>query len=109
MPRPWEFTGADIFRVSRFQLEVGKELRVEIGPADLGHRPLRGWRGLGGADSARGRGTLTSRVNQPPETIAHVWLRFHPKEIARLFPPETVFADGATNLLARCAPSPMPR
>ena len=34
--RPWEFTDGDIFRVARFRLEVGKELRVEIGPADLG-------------------------------------------------------------------------
>jgi hypothetical protein len=97
--RSWEFTEGDIFRVTQFHLEVGKELRVEVGPADLG---------LGHcADGAvwavlipRQSGELTFSTN-PPEAIAHVWLRFHPGEIARLFPPETVSADGATNLLAQ--------
>ena len=30
-----------------------------------------------------------------------MWLRFHPKEVNRVFPPETVFADGASNLAAQ--------
>ena len=96
--RSWDFTENDIFRVTQFRLEVGKDLRVDIGPADLGIGHC--------ADGAvwavlipRANGTLTSRgTNQEP--ISHVWLRFHPKEITRLFPPETVFAGDATNPLA---------
>ncbi len=98
--RSWEFTGGDIFRVKDFHLEVGKELRIEVGAADLGIGHC--------ADGAvwavlipRASGTLTSPAANREEAISHVWLRFHPKEIARLFPPETVSADGATNLLAQ--------
>ena len=95
--RPWEFTAADMFRISRFSLEVDQKLKVEAGPADLGIGHC--------ADGAvwavlipRDGGTLvTQSTNQ--ETISHVWLRFHPSEIARLFPSDTVFADGATNLV----------
>ncbi|HZQ48431.1 MAG TPA: hypothetical protein VFC07_15545, partial [Verrucomicrobiae bacterium] len=97
--RSWEFTNGDIFRVTQFQLEVGKDLRVEIGPADLGIGHC--------ADGAvwavvipRTNGTLTRQVTNQ-EAIAHVWLRFHPKEINRLFPPATVSPDGATNLFAQ--------
>ena len=97
--RPWEFTSTDVFRVSRFHLEVAKELRVDVETGDLGIGHC--------ADGAvwavlipRASGTLTSRgTNQ--EIISHVWLRFHPKEITRLFPPETVSADDATNLSAQ--------
>ncbi len=97
--RSWEFTEDDVFRVTQYRLEVGKELRVDVGPADLGIGHC--------ADGAvwavlipRASGTLTSRgTNQ--DVISHVWLRFHPKEITRLFPPETVSASGATNLLAQ--------
>jgi len=97
--RSWELADRDIFRVTQFRLEVGKELRVEAGPADLacGHC----------ADGAlwavlipRAGGTLT-RQGTNQEAIAHVWLRFHPMEISRLFPPETVFADGASNISAQ--------
>jgi Peptidase family S41/Tricorn protease C1 domain len=97
--RSWEFTGGDIFQLSKFNLEIGKQLRVEIGPADLG---------IGhSADGAvwaviipRTNGTLTSQGTNHEE-IASVWLRFHPKEINRLFPPETVSSGDASNLLTQ--------
>ena len=96
--RPWEFTAADVFRVAQFRLEVCKALRLTVGPADLGIGHC--------ADGAvwavlipQEGGELTSSAASQPEAVAHVWLRFHPKEIARLFPPDTVSADGATNLV----------
>ena len=98
--RSWEFTGGDIFRVKGFRLEVGKEFRIEVGPADLGIGHCEDgavWAVL----IPRAGGTLTSPAANRAEAISHVWLRFHPKEITRLFPPETVFAGGATNLLAQ--------
>src|ERR1700728_3824417 len=80
--RLWEFAGGDIFQLSKFDLEIGQQLRVEIGPADLGIGHC--------ADGAvwaviipRTNGILTSRGTS--EEIASVWLRFHPKEINRLF------------------------
>jgi hypothetical protein len=95
--RSWEFTDGDIFRVTQFRLEAGKEMRVESGPADLGigHCPDGAvWAVL----IPRASGTLTSQVNNQ-EAVAHVWLRFHPRELARLFPPRTVFKNGASNLM----------
>ena len=49
----------------------------------------------------RADGKLTSDTSSQPENISHVWLRFHPKELNRLFPPETVFKDGMGNLAAQ--------
>jgi hypothetical protein len=96
--RSWEFTGTDIFRLSHFGFAVGKDFRVETGAADLGIGHC--------ADGAvcavlipRQSGELTSSATNQPEAISHVWLRFHPKEITRLFPPQTVFADGDSNLV----------
>ena len=97
--RPWEFTSADMFRVSRFAFEAGEELKVEIGLADLGIGHC--------ADGAvwavvipRADGTLTRQLTNQ-ESIAHVWLRFHPNEIDGLFPPDTVLADSTSSLAAQ--------
>jgi hypothetical protein len=96
--RVWDFTKNDIFRVTQFRLEVGKDLRVDTGPADLGVGHCSDgavWAVL----IPEANGTLTTRgTNQ--ELISHLWLRFHPKEITRLFPTETVTASNAANLLA---------
>ena len=82
--RAWQFTASDIFRISQFNLEVGKGLRIAVGMADLG---------IGhSADGAvwaivipRAGGKLTSSATDEPENISHIWLRFHPGEIDRLF------------------------
>ncbi len=95
--RPWQFTGADIFEVSRFALEVGKDLRLEAGASDLGVGHC-----VDGAVWAvllpRAEGTLTSSTVTNQEKVAHVWLRFHPAEIDRLFPPDTVLGPGQRTL-----------
>jgi len=95
--RPWQFTPADIFRVSRFSLQVGQQLKVQTGPADLGIGHC--------ADGAvwavlipREGGKLTRQGTGEAEDIAHVWLRFHPEAINRLFPPDTVSAAGSSGL-----------
>lgn len=98
--RSWDFRDGDVFRLTQFRLKAGKDLRVEVGPADLGIGHC--------ADGAvwavvipRTSGKLTSPAADREETVSHIWLRFHPKEINRLFPPETVFADGAAYGLAQ--------
>src|SRR6266536_5556742 len=96
--RAWEFSEADVFRVTGFNLEVGKGLRVAVGAADLGIG-----RSVDGAVWAvvmpHGEGRISSPALREPELIRHVWLRFHPRVIARLFPSETVFANGDKELV----------
>jgi beta-lactamase regulating signal transducer with metallopeptidase domain/outer membrane lipoprotein-sorting protein len=95
--RPWQFGPEDIFQVSGFTLEVGKDLRVQTGVADLGIGHC--------ADGAvwavlipHEEGKLTSSAASNEEAIVSVWLRFHPAQIDRLFPPETVSAAAAGDL-----------
>jgi len=97
--RVWEFSGADIFRLTRFHLVAGQDLRLEMGAADLGiGRCADG--ALWAVVIPREGGTLLSqRTNQ--EQISHARLRFHPATVSRLFPSDTVFADGATNLVSQ--------
>jgi hypothetical protein len=70
---------------------------VEAGAADLGIGHC--------ADGAtwavlipRAGGTMTSSAAKRDEAVAHVWLRFHPGEISRLFPANTVLAAGNASL-----------
>ena len=95
--RPWQFTEADLYRLSKFRLDVA-DLHIDIGAADLGIGHC-----TDGAVWAiilpRETGKLASPAATGEESIASVWLRFHPREIDRLFPPETVSAGGDTNLL----------
>jgi hypothetical protein len=96
--RAWNFNQQDIFRVSKFELQVGDQLKVETDSADLGVGHCSDgavWAVL----IPRAQGTLTSPVARQGEPVANVWLRFHPSQISRLFPPDTVFADGDTNLI----------
>ncbi|MDR3460594.1 MAG: DUF4019 domain-containing protein [Verrucomicrobiae bacterium] len=96
--RAWDFKQDDIFRIARFELKIGDKLKIETQAADLG---------IGhGADGVvwavllpRGEATLTSPEADKGEPIVNVWLRFHPAQLNQLFPPETVFADGDTQLL----------
>jgi hypothetical protein len=98
--RPWEFTAADVFQVSRFRLEVTNQLTVETGVADLGIGHCADgvvWAVL----LPRDGGQITSEAGNRTELISHVWLRFHPAELNRLFPPETLSDTGRTNLASR--------
>ena len=94
--RPCKFTDADVFRVSQFRLEAGQGLRVETGPADLGIGHCQDG-AVWAVVLPQAAGKLTSQATNGPEAVAHVWLRFHPREINRLFPPETVLAGGQTD------------
>src|ERR1043166_1957593 len=99
-PRKWEFTQNDIFRVSRFNFQVGANLHIEISDADIGIGHCSDgavWAVVIPRDS----GKLTSSANATPETISHVWLRFHPGQLDQLFPPDTVSSDGSKGLAAQ--------
>jgi RNA polymerase sigma-70 factor (ECF subfamily) len=86
--RPWQFTPGDIYRVSRFRPDVGGRLKVETGPADLGIGHCAD--GAVCAILIPAEGGKLTRPGAGSEEVAHIWLRFHPKEINKLFPPATV-------------------
>ncbi|OHB59380.1 MAG: hypothetical protein A2173_11570 [Planctomycetes bacterium RBG_13_44_8b] len=98
--RDWEFYKEDIYSLSGFSLEVGDSLKIKIGNADIGIGHC-----TDGAVWAvvipREQGSFKSQVNQEAEIIDHLWLRFHPVEIAKLFPPDTVSNSGNQKLWAR--------
>jgi hypothetical protein len=97
--REWEFAAADIFHLSQFRFEVGQDFKIETGPADLGIGHSKDG-AVWAVVLPRTEGTLVHAATNR-ESIAHVWLRFHPRELNRLFPADTVFADGATNQAAQ--------
>lgn len=101
--RPWRFGPEDIFKLSQFNLEVGKELKVKSGAADLGIGYCEDgavWAVL----IPRGDGALSSMAVPQSERPGHVWLRFHPGQVGRLFPPEILSSDGNEQLRAKmCA------
>lgn len=95
--RTWEFNPEDIFQVSQFTLKVGGGFVVKTGSADLGIGHC--------ADGAvwavlmpRQDATLTSSAATNDETVAHVWFRFHPAQINRLFAPDSLSTNGNSAL-----------
>lgn len=92
-PQPWNFNQSDIYRLTRFEFQVGDQLKMQTGPADLG---------IGHCDKGavwavvlpRQAGTAGHGQAEKQESITHVWLRFHPGELNRLFPPKTVVGEG---------------
>ncbi len=90
--RTWSFSKDDIYRLSEFRRSFADGLQVEMGMADLG---------IGhSADGAvwavilpQAEGFITSEKGREP--VTHIWVRFHPAEVTRLFPPDSVIAQGA--------------
>ncbi len=96
----WEFDPNDIYRLSAFSLPLGTNSNLEIGQADLGIGHCK--RGATWAVIVpRQDGTLTSSAADGPETVDHVWLRFHPDRIADLLPKDRVTSAGDPGLYAR--------
>jgi hypothetical protein len=96
--RPWEFTTADIFQISGFTNDMARNLKIQTGPADLGIGHC-----VDGVVWAlvlpRENGEMTSPATNSAETVAHVWLRFHPSLLDAIFPPQSITGGGSTNLL----------
>ncbi len=98
--REWEFSAKDIYSISGFSLSIGNSLTADIGKADVGLGYC-----IDGAVWAviipREKGTIKWTQNNETEAIAYLWLRFHPAEINRLFPMDTVKGAGNEKLWAR--------
>jgi hypothetical protein len=98
--RQWEFSARDIYALTGFSLSVGDSLKATIGEADVGFGHC--------SDGAvwvvvipREKGVVRSAQGKQPEPIDHLWLRFHPAEIGRLFPSSSVKGPGNEKLMAR--------
>ncbi len=98
--RAWKFTKSDVYLISEFNLKIKDDLQVRVGPADLGIGHC--------SDGAvwaviipRKPCFLKSSAAKVKEKIDHLWLRFHPAEINKLFPPGTVAPKGNKNLWAQ--------
>ncbi|HZR20043.1 MAG TPA: Ig-like domain-containing protein [Verrucomicrobiae bacterium] len=97
--RPWQFLASDIFKVSQFKFQVGDQLKVETGPASLG--VVHCSDGAVGAILIPSEGaTLKWGNGTEPESVANIWLRFHPAEINKIFPPNTVSVGAASSAFA---------
>jgi hypothetical protein len=94
--RAWTFAQDDIYGLTEFKFGIGDQLQIATGAADVGIGHCADgavWAVIVPRDAA----TLSSPQGQQ-EPITHVWLRFHPREIATLFPPATVHAAGRKEL-----------
>jgi hypothetical protein len=98
--RPWQFTQTDVFRLSGFDFKVGNQLQIELPSADLGIGHCADGAVWGLLISSED-GKLIRAGAKEPEAVANVWLRFHPKEINRLFPNAVASAQPATDLVAK--------
>jgi hypothetical protein len=93
----WELKPNDLFLLSRFQFEVGRDLQLELGESHLGVGHDANGALFAVIVPLEGGRLIREATNVEP--VAHVFLRFHPQSVRDLFPPETVSAD-ATNVLA---------
>jgi hypothetical protein len=97
--RPWQFGTGDIFQIAGFTNIMARNLRLQTGMADVGFGHCADgvvW----GLVIPRQNGLMSSPATNTEESVAHVWLRFHPSLVDVLFPPSSVMGPGSTNLLA---------
>ncbi len=89
----WNFSKNDIFELSEFNLTVKDSLEIKLDAADVGIGVSENG-AVWAAVIPRATGTILSEAAPMSEIVAHVWLRFNPSEIVKLFPPDTVKASG---------------
>jgi peptidase S41-like protein len=89
----WNFSKDDIFELSEFNLIVTDSLEIKLGSADVGIGSSENG-AVWAAVIPRATGTILSEAAPMSEKVAHVWLRFHPTDVIKLFPPNTVKDTG---------------
>ncbi|MCZ2398697.1 MAG: hypothetical protein LC135_02365 [Phycisphaerae bacterium] len=96
--REWVSTEQDVWRLSRLAFEHGTELKLMIGPCTVvfgRHDTSVLW----AAVFPDAPGLIDSHEAGDGDQIATLWLRFHPAEVGRLFPPGTVIGPGPAERL----------
>ncbi|MBU0617949.1 MAG: hypothetical protein KKI02_09550 [Planctomycetes bacterium] len=90
----WSCDPDDVWSLSSFSYELGDQLKVELGPATVvfgRHDTSVLW----AAVLPDQPGKLTAAATGGgADTVAHIWLRFHPSRAGELFLPATVMGSG---------------
>lgn len=101
-PLNWQCTSDDIWRLPAFEISSGEEFKVLTGPAIvvLGHHEKNA---LWAAVFPESAGTVQARGAGNGEAVQTIWLRFHPANLATLFPKaqDAGAADSRFVMLAR--------
>lgn len=89
----WVTQPDDVWRLSRFALDWGDDLRIHLADATVvfGRKDRNVLWAVLTPDAPQ---PLASRKAGDTEKIAAIWLRFHPTRVAELFPPATVSGPG---------------
>jgi hypothetical protein len=82
----------DVWELASFELDVGKHLRIELGPSTVvfGHHDTNV---LWSVIVPKEPGKLTTK-DGGDEKVTNVWFRFHPSLVGELFPAKTVRGHG---------------
>jgi len=92
----WTFETTDIYRLSGFTFDPDDQLDVKAGASTVG---------IGHCDAGAvwavvipdSPGTVTGSELTGDIAAEHIWLRFNPLDVSRLFPPETVSEFSASS------------
>ncbi len=90
----WSCDSEDVWSLSSFSYELGDQLKVELGPATVAfgrHDTSVLWAVV--LPDQPGRFTA-SATGGGDDTVAHIWLRFHPSQVGELFLAATVTGSG---------------
>ena len=90
----WSCDSEDVWSLSSFSYELGDQLKVELGPATVAfgrHDTSVLWAVV--LPDQPGRFTA-SATGGGDDTVADIWLRFHPSRVGELFLPATVMGSG---------------
>jgi hypothetical protein len=90
----WSCAPDDVWALSSFSYELGDQLKVELGPATVvfGRNDTSVLWAVVLPDQP-GRFTA-SATGGGDDSVAHIWLRFHPGRVGALFPATTVRGPG---------------
>lgn len=89
----WTCSPSDVWRLNEFNLSVGEKLEIRSGPATLVIGQSAGnalWATVYPDEPA----SIEPPFDPVGRKIVHCWLRFHPAQLARLFPAASVQGAG---------------
>ncbi len=90
----WNCAPRDVWRLASFSYELEGQVSLQLGPSEVVFGK-HGTTVLWAVILPDRAGKLDAPASGGSDTITHVWLRFHPGQLGRLFPAATVKGPGA--------------
>lgn len=90
---PWNCDKGDVWNLSSFSYDMGKDLQIKLGPSKL-VIGRNGANALIAVVLADAPAPIVSTHEGDGEKAARVYMRFHPALISKLFPPNTIKGNG---------------